>query len=102
MLRYSEKLDGKELDQSNISALVPDADEFSTDKYTFCGAGEEVWKPEFVYHGFRYAELSGVENPPDRSALTAYFVHTDLRKKGTLHTSDELLDWIYEAGIRSF
>ena len=102
VLSYSEKLDGKELDQSNISALVPDADEFSTDKYTFCGAGEEVWKPEFVYHGFRYAELSGVENPPDRSALTAYFVHTDLRKKGTLHTSDELLDWIYEAGIRSF
>jgi alpha-L-rhamnosidase len=61
-----------------------------------------VWKPEFVYHGFRYVEMVGVKNEPPMSALKAYFVHTDLKNKGTFDCSDELLSWIYDAGIRSF
>ncbi|MBQ4560643.1 MAG: family 78 glycoside hydrolase catalytic domain [Tyzzerella sp.] len=101
-IRYSEMLNGKELDQSNISCYVLDTDEFSVDKYTFSGEGIEVWKPEFVYHGFRYVELSGLETEPQKDALKAYFVHTDLRKKGDMHTSNDLLNWIYDAGIRSF
>lgn len=101
-IRYSEKLDGQELDQSNISCYVLDTDDFSVDKYTFRGEGVERWKPSFVYHGFRYAELTGAEETPSRDALTAYFVHTDLRQKGSFHSSDSLLNWIQEAGIRSF
>lgn len=101
-IRYSEKLNGKELDQSNISCYVLDTDEFSVDKYTFRGEGVEYWKPNFVYHGFRYAELTGVEEIPGLDALTSYFVHTDLRKKGDFHSSSELLNWIQEAGIRAF
>lgn len=101
-IRYSEKLNGKELDQSNISCYVLDTDEFSVDKYTFRGEGIESWKPSFVYHGFRYAELTGVEEAPAQDALTAYFVHTDLRQKGTFHSSGNLLNWIQDAGIRSF
>lgn len=102
VIRYSEKLSGKELDQSNISCYVLDTDDFSVDKYTFRGEGVECWKPNFVYHGFRYAELTGVEGTPSMDALTAYFVHTDLRQKGSFHSSDSLLNWIQEAGIRSF
>lgn len=102
VIRYSEKLNGKELDQSNISCYVLDTDDFSVDKYTFRGEGVECWKPNFVYHGFRYAELTGAEETPSRDALTAYFVHTDLRQKGSFHSSDSLLNWIQEAGIRSF
>lgn len=101
-IRYAEKLKERGLDQSNISCYVPGTDEFSTDRYIFKGEGEEEWRPQFVYHGFRYAELIGTENEPPMSALTAHFVHTDLRRKGNLKTSDELLNWIYDAGIRSF
>ena len=101
-IRYAEKLDGKEIDQTNISCYVLDTDEFSTDKYTFKGEGIEEWKPEFVYHGFRYAEVRGLKNEPPKEGLTAYFVHTDLKKTGDFHSSDELLNWIYDAGIRSF
>lgn len=101
-IRYSEKLNGKELDQSNISCYVMDTDEFSVDKYTFRGDGVESWKPSFVYHGFRYAELTGLDETPDMEALTAIFVHTDLHQKGAFHSSHELLNWIQEAGIRSF
>lgn len=101
-IRYSEKLSGRELDQSNISCYVLDTPDFSVDKYTFRGEGTECWKPSFVYHGFRYAELTGVTEAPDRDALTACFVHTDLPQKGSFRCSDELLNWIQEAGIRSF
>ena len=101
-IRYSEKLRGKELDQDNISCYVLDTNDFSVDKYTFRGEGVECWKPSFVYHGFRYAELTGVEEAPSLDALTSYFVHTDLRKKGDFTSSSELLNWIYGAGIRSF
>lgn len=102
IIRYSEKLNGKELDQSNISCYVLDTDDFSVDQYTFRGEGVEHWKPSFVYHGFRYAELTGVEGTPDMDALSAYFVHTDLRQKGSFRSSSSLLNWIQEAGIRSF
>ncbi len=101
-IRYSEKLDGKELDQKNINCYVLDTQDFSVDKYTFRGEGVESWKPSFVYHGFRYAELTGVEGTPSLDALTAYFVHTDLRQKGAFHSSSDMLNWIYAAGIRSF
>ena len=100
-IRYAEKLNGKELDRSNIDCYVFDTDAFSTDKYTFAGVGVETWKPEVVYHGFRYAELIGCDAPPIEE-LTAIFAHTDLKKKGDFQSSDELLNWIYDAGIRSF
>ena len=101
-IRYSEKLSGKELDQKNINCYVLDTDDFSVDKYTFRGEGVESWKPSFVYHGFRYAELTGIEETPSMDALTAYFVHTDLQKKGDFKSSSDMLNWIQEAGIRSF
>lgn len=102
VLRYAEKLNGKEIDQSNIDCYVWGKREFSTDKYTFKGVDKESWKPQFVYHGFRYVEVSGLQNEPPMSAFTAYFVHTDLARRGTFSCSDELLNWIYEAGHRSF
>lgn len=101
-IRYGEMLNGKELDQRNIATHIHGTDEFSVDKYTFRGEGVECWKPSFVYHGFRYAELTGVEETPGLDALTAHFVHTDLRQKGAFHSSNDLLNWIQEAGIRSF
>jgi len=101
-LRYAEKLNGLEIDQSNINCFISGNMPFSMDKYTFKGSGEEEWKPEFIYHGFQYVEVTGIENEIPMSALNAYFVHTDLPQKGEFSCSDSLLNWIYEAGIRAF
>lgn len=101
-IRYSELCKEKELDQENIACYVQETDSFAEDRYTFRGTGLERWNPEFAYHGFRYAELTGIQEEPEPDALTACFVHTDLRQKGMWHTSDELLNWLYDAGIRSF
>ena len=102
VFRYAEKCNGNEIDSSNLDWYVTGNVEFSTDKYTFSGNGVETWHPEFVYHGFRYVEVSGIENEPPTDALTACFVHTDLPQKGEFACSHELMNWIYDAGVRSF
>ena len=40
-----------------------------TDTYVLKGEGEEVWEPRFVYHGFRYVELSGYPGRPTIDSL---------------------------------
>ena len=100
-IRYAEKLDGEEIDQSNIDVYIATG-EFSCDKYTFKGQGVEKWKPRFAYHGFRYVEISGISTPPTEDNILAHHCYTDLPRKGDFSSSSELLNWIYDAGIRSF
>jgi len=100
-IRYSENLNGNEIDQKNISCYVLSG-EFSCDKYTFSGNGVEEWKPDFAYHGFRYVEISGVDEMPDIDSITAYHVYTEIEKTGSFSCSNELVQWIYDATILSF
>ena len=104
VIKYAEVLENGELMTDNISYLLKTG-EFATDKYTFSGEGVEEWNPEFAYHGFRYVELSGdaiTDKKPSIDAVSAIFVHTDLKRKGYFSCSNELLNKIYEMGIRSF
>ena len=102
-LHYAEILEGKEIAQYNINPYVKiEAGNFSEDRYTFVGKGVEVWKPEFVYHGFRYVELTGVTEKPALDALTAYHVHTDLKEIGFFRSSNETLNWLFETAKLSF
>ncbi|NJK85192.1 MAG: family 78 glycoside hydrolase catalytic domain [Bacteroidales bacterium] len=43
----------------------------STDVYILKGDSAESWAPSFTYHGFRYAEVSGLRYKPDTNTLTA-------------------------------
>lgn len=101
VFRYAEKLNGKEIDQSNIDFYV-NTKNYQQDRYTFKGEDIECWKPDFVYHGFQYVEVSGVDTPPEINEIKAYHVYTDLARKGYFDSSDKLLNWIYDAGIRTF
>ncbi len=101
-LRYSDLLSGKELDLSQLEYCVWPNKNYATDIYTFRGEGVESWHPEFVYYGFRYVEFIWDGDEPPIDAIKAHFIHTDLKKKGNFSCSDDLLSWIYEAGIRAF
>ncbi len=58
------------------------------DEYTLAGkAGGERWHPRFTYHGFRYAWVKTSGRVAVR-AIRARFVHSDLRRVGTLDTDD--------------
>lgn len=66
-----------------------------TDVYTLRGEGVEVWEPEFVFHGFRYVELTGYPGEPDLGTLEGQVVHDDLAVAGTFECSNPLLNQIY-------
>ena len=54
----------------------------STDCYIASGkeADGDFWQPEFTYHGFRYAEISGWPGAPLKEDLCAVSLHSDCEK----------------------
>jgi alpha-L-rhamnosidase len=71
---------------------------FMTDKLIASG-GIDTFKPSFAYHGFRYVVIDGLSEPPQ--SLCAYFVHQDVRRTSSFECGDEVINYIYNAGIRS-
>ena len=61
-------------------------------KYICKGGGLETWEPKFSYHGFRYAQITGVSSKPDANMLKAVLVATDVEQKGNFVCSDPLLN----------
>ncbi len=57
----------------------------------------ETYTPTFSYHGFRYAELTGLPEgiKPDKSTLTALAINTDLPKVGKFETSNETINAVF-------
>ena len=70
------------------------------DKY-ICGNTPYLWSPRFTYHGFRYVLVSGLSKPPRKGDYKAIFVHQDIKKISDFKCSDELINKLYDAGIRS-
>lgn len=60
------------------------------------------YTPTFTYHGFRYAELTGLpENiKPDEKTLTARVINTDLPKAGKFETSNPTINAIFRNIVR--
>ena len=67
----------------------------ATDVYTLKGQGTEVWEPRFVYHGFRYVEVTGFPGAPGRSAITGRAVHDAVGQIADFTTSNPLLNRIH-------
>lgn len=66
------------------------------EEYTFRGdeAGEE-WGPEFMYHGFRYLQIIGLDEEPDAAAFTAMRIRSAMENVGTVVTSNALVNDIH-------
>jgi alpha-L-rhamnosidase len=86
VIRHAERLDERqELYTDNLRLAQ------ATDRYTCRGGGEE-WSPRFTFHGFQYAEISGIENPPTAESIEALSITSAARPAGTLITSDPMLN----------
>lgn len=77
-----------------------------TDVYTLKGGARETWEPRFVYHGFRYVEISGwpAGPAPTLADFDGRVVYDDLPTTGALTTSDATINQVYRNaywGIRS-
>ena len=86
-LRFAETLqpDG-ELYTANLrSAKV-------TDLYILKGEGIEEWAPRFVYHGFRYVEVSEFPGTPTLANFTGEVVNDDMPLTGTFECDNPTLN----------
>jgi alpha-L-rhamnosidase len=67
----------------------------ATDHFILAGKGEEEFEPAFTYHGFRYAEVSGVASKPRVEDVQAVVFHTDAPFTSELKTKSEMLNKLW-------
>jgi alpha-L-rhamnosidase len=90
-LRFAESL------QPNGELFVANLrDAKVTDIYTLKGSGDENWQPSFVYHGFRYVEITGYPGTPSVQDFDGKVIYDDLPTIGTFETSSETINTIYK------
>ncbi|WP_255484838.1 glycoside hydrolase family 78 protein [Mucilaginibacter sp. X5P1] len=66
-----------------------------TDVYTLKGGGEEIWHPVFVYHGFRYVQITGYAGTPTLNDFIGQAVSDNMANTGHFETSNPLINQIY-------
>lgn len=102
IFRYAEDIDVNGYPNHNrmdSSHFYPEAP-FHLNKMIASGE-KDVFKPLFCYHGFRYVLIEGLNKKPLAEQLTAFFVHQDVAKKSSFDSGNEVINYIYNAGIRS-
>ena len=91
-MRFAEVLkdNGTELYLDNIRGAQV------TDIYTPAIDGTFEWEPLFVYHGFRFAEISGLDEAPTVADFTGKVVYDKMATTGAFETSNDIINKIHE------
>jgi alpha-L-rhamnosidase len=89
-LRFAETLQKNgELYTENLRSAL------CTDTYILKGdSAGEGWAPRFIYHGFRFVEISGLKYKPVISDFTGEVVSDKMENLGTLTTSNDVLNQV--------
>ncbi len=101
-LRFAEEMKDGELDFHSTGGrhtCASGAKQIQTDRFVLSGE-EQVLRPEFVWHGFRYCEIK-MNGPASLCDFRVEVVHTDLEVVSEFDSDNEMLNWIREAYIRS-
>lgn len=102
VIRYAERLfnDGRRDDNGvEYSRFFPETP-YQTDSF-ICNGKVVEFKPKFVYHGFRYVIIDGLNAPPIADDYKAVFVHQKVREIGKFSCSDEMINKINKMGRMS-
>lgn len=74
----------------------------ATDYYVLKGASEgESYEPKFTYHGFRYLQITGLNEPIPVEDVTGIVLSSDLEQTGEFECSNELLNQYYRNTVWS-
>lgn len=94
ILRFAESLrtDGT-LYRDNLR------DAKATDVYILKGNGIEVWEPTFVYHGFRFVEISGLKSKPNLEDFKGKVVYDAMKTVGGFECSDATMNQIFKNAL---
>jgi alpha-L-rhamnosidase len=71
------------------------------DRVISAGRPGEEFEPRHTTHGFRFVRVEGHPEPLGTGALTGVFVHTDMARTGCFRCSDERINRLHEAAVRS-
>lgn len=106
-LRFAEWAD----DKGNISQLSGGSWATHLNAVNAYIAGEtnlQSWTPSFSWHGFRYIEISGLNEAPSLDNIIAHLVRSDVQQAGQFSSSDALINrihdtalWTYESNLMS-
>ncbi|MFD3598744.1 family 78 glycoside hydrolase catalytic domain, partial [Streptomyces sp. NPDC058656] len=95
VVRHAEVLENGELGTRPLRTAK------ATDSYLVAGGGEEVLEPSLTFHGFRYAEVSGLPGGLRGEDIEAVVIGSDLRRTGWFTSSHEMLNRFHENVVRS-
>ena len=119
-LRLRDTAPGQEIVLEHTETLAVDGSWFAnivginkeqTDVYVAAGAPDESgrgslaegdrndteeWEPEFTFHGFRYARISGLTAALAADDVVAVVLASDLEQTGSFSTSDPRLNRLHE------
>lgn len=66
------------------------------DTYVFRGEGMEEWEPRFTYHGFRYAQITGLDKRPEKGMFTGCMVRSGVERTGGFTCSHPIVQGFYD------
>jgi alpha-L-rhamnosidase len=66
-----------------------------TDHFILAGKGVEEFTPQFTFHGFRYAEITGLGANPGKDAIVAVVLHTAAPFNAKLKTGNPMVDKLW-------
>lgn len=72
------------------------------DTYIASGNDAPSWTPAFTWHGFRYLELTGVEEQPDLDLVHAHLVRSDVEIAGHFKSSSPLINRIHDMALWTY
>lgn len=73
-----------------------------TDVYYLKGGEEEIFFPQFTYHGFRFAFVEGITPEQATEELLTYAVfNTDMPLRSSFECSDTVLNALYDITVRA-
>lgn len=89
VIRHAEVLEHGELGTRPLRSAK------ATDEFILPAADEITLEPDLTFHGFRYAEITGLDDvaPED---ITALVIHSDMERTGWFECSDPLLNQLHE------
>ena len=75
--------------------IVTNNSQLSTDSKLSTLNSELHWHPMFVYHGFRYVEISGLRETPDLDDFEGWVIYDEMPVTGSFETSNEIVNAVY-------
>lgn len=99
-LRYGEELNREELvNKDDVPGTIWTENLLTaeaTDYYVLKGDEQgETFEPEYVFHGFRYLQITGIDGALPVEAVEGIVLSSDLERTGSFASSDELLNQYY-------